>query len=458
MDKKAQAVVSAPKPAYNVDLIIDRSFLTYPLYHQYLLTPLSDPAEKFRFNALEQHTLPTLPTLHAPPAPPSPSAPPAPPASFSFLYPTNIVPVQMQNYSPASNSGRERSASFPHRPITPRRLVVLRPLAPQSHRMKLKPRKILSKPFIRPPVSLKNHSIRFTNDADTLNDVAVFYKNLQASKRRIKIHEGKSFSELFSSVGATTSILPPVKQNVREELREEVSLSLPSGDPLDAPILLRPLTNDVVELGRLHREQEIVKEEPIDASISRTTHFADSFPILTVDEWSTTTYPSSSTPITSELKTTNMQVDETATIIPTLENTPWTAPPSENSFRPNMIPLAQNFTIDGPLIVINKVDGSTSSSRTNEGNSSSRLPRRTASEVVDRLWLQGRRKHSRAMASKTYRRKPVSSKLMPIDEPSMPERKPFEAFSVLKLPETFPCAILSVRFFTFLDLLLDLRG
>uniref|UniRef100_A0A0K0DPU2 F-box domain-containing protein n=1 Tax=Angiostrongylus cantonensis TaxID=6313 RepID=A0A0K0DPU2_ANGCA len=350
--------------------------------------------------------------------------------------------------------------------------------------MTLKPRKIISTPLLRPPVSLKNHSIRFTNDTDTLTDVAVPYKNRQTSKRRINVHEGKSFSEQFGSVGATT-VLPLVKQSFREDLRsflqstsdeiyedvlqnqqealfgnnnavapetdfddlsifertqhntdkipipsvfdpahphpvsrvdstatrEDVSLSLPSGDPLDAPILLRPLTNDVVELGRLHREQvrqkvvddtsesfavdknEIIKEKPIDAFISRTTHFADSIPIRIVDEWSTMTYASSSTPIPSELKTITMQVDEAATIIPTLENTPWTAPPSENSFRSDTIPLAQNVAIDGPLIVVNKVDGSTSSIQNNESNWEVRLrssslvaaiiPHLTAADMFD---------------------------------------------------------------------------
>ncbi|KAJ1346850.1 hypothetical protein KIN20_001760, partial [Parelaphostrongylus tenuis] len=203
-DKKPRIVAFASRPYHNVDLVIDRSFMSHPQFHEQPLVPPTASFENSRVDGFEQRAIPPL-------------------------QPGNIAPQYVLHY-PLPNDPLHQPTLLLKRPLRLRRLLVMRPLAPQSHRVKhgvnrltkgslrkvgLKSHRNLSTPLNRPAVPFKSSALRFTSDTSTISNLGFPYKNRLTRKRRI---QGKSFIGQSSNVDASTFSSHPV-EHIQGELR-----------------------------------------------------------------------------------------------------------------------------------------------------------------------------------------------------------------------------------------------
>ncbi|EYC07412.1 hypothetical protein Y032_0070g418 [Ancylostoma ceylanicum] len=261
--------------------------------------------------------------------------------------------------------------------------------------------------------------------------------------------------------------------------RADPSLLTFTDDPLDGPIVETPLSNTESAKVTVRKEEleqivdgrhealvvfeNVATSEPLRPKLTWSAEptkptedslFGPSFstvPLPTEDDFITTSPDAVESNTVSEATSSSLgstarpirpklleSVDQTATIIPTLKHAEWTAPPSDDSFRVEIIPFPDMNTSvnDGPLVVVDKQSNSAESREVLGGGAETTTPSRTTKTplLVDENWVVSSPERMRVMGTKIEERDPVQ--MLTTDEKSPIDDSQSKAFSVLKLPET----------------------
>ncbi|KJH49739.1 hypothetical protein DICVIV_04079 [Dictyocaulus viviparus] len=297
-------------------------------------------------------------------------------------------------------------------------------------------------------------------------------------------HSGNSI--LTSSISEAIQRRSIDQRIDKESFRRYLSLS--TEDPLDAPILVRPLTNNLEELRKMS-SSTLVKSELLSSDAKLKTNYVDdeaASPTMTTIAYSTNSSyhrPTTLTTSTSSLilldrssvplpyNSQSALLEKSAIITPSLENISLAALRLGDNVRSTIVPASKNHVaVEGSSHVVNrvndstllyytdkvndstsffdtikvdnstalfsadKVNGTTSLIGTTGSDLSSLISPKTASTVVDHLWPQ--KKLTRSKAFHSSKRQPHVIKISSIHKTAPSNESATKKFSILKLSET----------------------